>query len=348
MSIGLCKTNSTRPAGRSAARGLGAQLTQFAAALSAAVLLAVPTLGAAQANAYPNRPIKLVVTFPPGGGTDVLARLVAAELTPLLGQPVIAENRPGATGNIGAEYVAKSAPDGYTLLIVNSSFAINAGLFEKMAFDTVKDFAPIVMFASVPSILSVTPSVPARNVKEFIALLKAQPGKYAYASCGSGSPQHLAAELFKTMTGTELAHVPYKGCGPALADVVGGHVPVSFNTAANTVPFVNQGKVIALATTGKKRFSVMPNLPTMEEAGLSGYDVEQWYGILAPARTPVDIVNKLNAAVNKVVSQKSIQDKMITQGWPPTTSTPEAFAQTVRYDVERWGKLTKSLGLKVD
>jgi tripartite-type tricarboxylate transporter receptor subunit TctC len=278
----------------------------------------------------------------------VLARTLGQELTPLLGQPVIADNKPGATGNIGADFVAKSAPDGYTLLIVNSSFAINAGVFERLPFDTIKDFAPIILFASVPSFVAVAPGVPARNLKELIALAQSQPGKLSYASCGAGSPQHLAAEMFKSMTGLNIAHIPYKGCAPALADVVGGHVPISFNTAANTVPHVNSGKLIAIATTGKKRFPLAPEVPTMEEGGLAGYDLEQWYGVLGPAKMPAEIVERLNAAVTRVVTQKALQDKLLTQGWATTTTTPAAFAAVIREDVERYGRLTRSLGLKAD
>jgi tripartite-type tricarboxylate transporter receptor subunit TctC len=312
-----------------------------------AALLAVLPL-ACFAQAFPSRPIKLVVTFPPGGGTDVLARLLAAELAPIVGQAVIAENRPGATGNIGAEYVARSAPDGYTLLIVNSSFAINASVFPNLPFDTLKDFAPVVLFASVPSFVAVTPALGPRTLKELIALAKAQPGKLSYASCGAGSPQHLAAELFKTMTGTNISHIPYKGCAPALGDVMGGHVPISFNTAANTVPHINSGKLIAIATTGKKRFPLAPDVPTMDEGGLTGYDLEQWYGVLGPARMPQEIVDRLNGAILQVIGQKAVQDKMLAQGWAWTTSTPAAFAEVIRDDVVRYGKITRALGLKAD
>lgn len=310
-------------------------------------LLALPFLAAAQT--FPARPIKLVVTFPPGGGTDILARMLAAEISPLLGQPVVAENKPGATGNIGADYVAKSAPDGYTLLIVNSSFAINAGLYQKLPFDSVKDFSPIILFASVPSFVAVPPSLNVKNLKELIALAKSKPGALSYASCGSGSPQHLAAEMLKSMAGIDIAHVPYKGCAPALVDVTGGHVPISFNTAANTIAHTKTGKLVALATTGKQRFPLAPEVPTVAEAGgLAGYDVDQWYGVLGPARMPQEIIDKLNATISKVMSDKALQDKMLSQGWAATTSTPAQFGTVVREDIERYTKQVRALKLKVD
>ncbi len=303
----------------------------------------------APAQPYPSRPVKLVVTFPPGGGTDVLARMLAAEISPLLGQPVIADNKPGATGNIGADFVAKSAPDGYTLLIVNSAFAINAGLYERLPFDTVKDFSPVILFASVPSFVAVAPGLKVNSLKELIALAKTQPGKLAYASCGSGSPQHLAAEMLKSMAGIDLAHVPYKGCAPALVDVTGGHVPISFNTAANTLAHTKTGKLIALATTGKQRFPLAPDVPTVEEAaGLAGYDVDQWYGVLGPARMPPEVIHQLNATIAKVMQQKSMQDKMLSQGWAASTSTPAQFDAVIRSDVERYTRQARALNLKVD
>jgi tripartite-type tricarboxylate transporter receptor subunit TctC len=310
-------------------------------------LAALPFLAPAQP--YPSRPLKLVVTFPPGGGTDVLARMLAAEISPLLGQPVIADNKPGATGNIGADFVAKSAPDGYTLLIVNSAFAINAGLYERLPFDTVKDFSPVILFASVPSFIAVAPGLKVNSLKELIALAKAQPGKLSYASCGSGSPQHLAAELLKSMAGIDLAHIPYKGCAPALVDVTGGHVPVSFNTAANTIAHTKSGKLIALATTGKQRFPLAPEVPTVEEAGgLAGYDVDQWYGVLGPAQTPQEVVDKLNATINKVMQQKSMQERMLAGGWAAASGTPAQFSAVIRSDVERYTRQARALKLKVD
>lgn len=314
----------------------------LAAALTA---LAYP----ASAQTYPSRPIKLVVTYPPGGGTDVLARMLAAEISPLLGQPVIVDNKPGATGNIGAEFVAKSAADGYTLLIQNSAFAINAGLYERLPFDSVNDFSPVILFASVPSFVAVAPSLKVNSLKELIALAKAQPGKLSYASCGSGSPQHLAAEMLKSMAGIDLTHIPYKGCAPALVDVTGGHVPVSFNTAANTLAHTKTGKLIALATTGKQRFPLAPDVPTVEEAGgLAGYDVDQWYGVLGPARMSQEIVDKLNAMINRVMQHKPTQDKMLSQGWAATTSTPAQFAAVIRSDIERYTRQARALKLKVD
>ena len=313
--------------------------------------LAVLLLGAwsvAQAQSYPAKPVKIVVTFPPGGGTDVVGRLLASELSASLGQPFIVENRAGATGSIGTDFVAKSPADGYTLLVVNSTHAINASVFPKLPFDTVKDFAGVILVATVPTIVAVHPSVPAKNLIELTDLLRTSPGRYAYASCGSGSPQHLAAELWKSMAKLEMTHVPYKGCAPALADVLGGQVPLSFNTAANTVPHLKTGRLRAIATTGKSRFPLAPDVPTMEESGLKDYDVEQWFGLLAPAQTPREVISRLNTAVAEVVARPAIQDRMAAQGFAPKTSTPESFNETVRADVERWGKLARAIGLKVD
>lgn len=320
-----------------------ALLTGLWVALATAL---IPT--AVQAQAFPVKPVRIVVTFPPGGGTDVVARLLGAELTATLGQNVVVENRAGATGTIGTDFVAKSAADGYTLLMVNSTHAINASVFPKLPFDTVNDFVGVIAVATVPAFVAVSPNFPAKNIAELIALLKSNPSKYAYASCGSGSPQHLAAELFKVMTKTEMTHVPYKGCAPALADVLGAQVPISFNTAANTVPHVTSGRLRAIATTGKRRFPLAPDVPTMAEAGLTGYDVEQWFGLLAPAKTPREIVQRLNGAVAEIVGRKAVQDRMSTLGFAPMTSTPEQFNDTVRADVERWGKLARSIGLKAD
>ena len=313
-------------------------------ALGVVLLVAISAVASAQ---YPNRPIKLVVPYAPGGGTDVLGRLIALELTNTLGQPMVVENRGGGGSNIGGEVVAKSAPDGYTLLIQNSTFAINASVFPNLPFDTIADFSPVIMVASVPTMLAVNAAVPARNVFELINLLKAEPGKYTYASCGNGSPQQLAAELLKRMTGTEMTHVPYKGCAPALADVVGGQNPISFNTAANTLPHVKSGKLRALAVTSKDRFALAPEIPPIAEAAnLPDFDVGQWFGVLAPAKTPNDAIAKLNSAIAQMLAKRPIQERMLAQGFAPTTGTPEAFAAVIRSDVERWGKLVRSIGIK--
>ena len=304
--------------------------------------------GKPAATEYPARPIRFVVTFPPGGGTDVLARLLGAEMTVVLGQQVIIDNRPGASGNIGAEIVAKAQPDGYTLLMVNSTFAINASVFTRLPFDTLADFAPVIMVASVPSVLAVNPRLPVKSVKELIGYARAHSGKLAYASCGSGTPQHLAGELFKSMSRIDLTHVPYKGCAPALLDVLAGQVDVSFNTVANTMPHVRTGKLRALGVTSGRKYPPVPELPTIAEAGLPGYDVDQWFGVLAPAGTPRPVIARLNTTLAAVVQRPDIHDKLLQQSFEPLTSTPERFGAVIKSDVARWQKLVRDLGLKVD
>jgi tripartite-type tricarboxylate transporter receptor subunit TctC len=256
-------------------------------------LLAAATLPAA-AQQYPDRPIRLVVPYAPGGGTDLTSRLIALRLTESFKQQVIVDNRAGGASNIGAEITARSAPDGYTIMMAGISFSINVSIFSKLGYDPIKDFDPVSLVAAVPLIVVVHPSVPATNIKELIALARAKPGTLNYAWGGSGTANHIAGELFKYMTGTDIVHVPYKGGGPALADVVGGQVQLLFNTMTSTVGFMNSGKLRALAVTGKRRSPGVPNLPTVAEAGVPGYDVGAWFGIVVPRGTSRAIVNKLN------------------------------------------------------
>ena len=309
-------------------------------------LAQVPAAGAAQS--YPSKPIRLVVTFPPGGGTDALARLLGQELTQRIGQTVIVENRPGASGNIAAEFVARSTADGYTLLIVNSSFAMNAGLYTKLSFDPIGDFAPVVELATVPSMIAVHPSVKARNLRELVALAKSQPGKLSFSSCGNGTPQHLGGELLKRAAKIDIVHVPYKGCGPALADTLGGQVPVAINTVANVMPHVKTGKLRAIALVSPRRYELAPDVPSVAEFGYRGIDVDQWYAILAPAGTPGEIVAYLNREFSAVVADPSVREKMLAASFEPKTSSPERIGKIIREDVERWTKLIHELGLKVD
>ncbi len=317
---------------------------------AAALILSLAQFASAQAlsHAYPGRPIHLVVTFPPGGGTDALARLLGQELGNRVGQTVVVENRPGASGNIAAEFVAKSPPDGYTLLIVNSSFAINAGLFSQLPFDPIRDFAPVIMVASVPSMIAVHPSVAASNLRELIALGKAQPGKLSYGSCGNGTPQHLGGEMLKRAAGVDIVHVPYRGCAPALADTLGGQVPVSVNTVANTLPHVKSGKLRSIALLSPRRYQLAPDVPSVAEFGYRGIDVDQWYAILAPAGTPSDVIVFLNRELSGVTADASVRERMLAASFEPLTSTPEKTAEVIREDVARWAKLIKQLGVKVD
>ena len=300
------------------------------------------------AAAWPQRPLRILVTFPPGGGTDILARLIAQEISPILGQPVLVENRPGGNGSIASEAVARSAPDGLTLLMVTSSFALNAVVLQGLPFDTARDFLPVTLVATTPLMIAVTPQIAARNVAEFVALLKARPGALAYTSCGNGSPQQLAGEMFKMMTSTDMTHVPYKGCAQALTDVLGGVAPVAINTAANILPHVQQGRLRVIGVTSRTRIAVAPEVPTVAEQGLPGYEVDQWFGLMAPAQTPMAIAESVHAAVLQGLSRKAVQDKLVAQGFAPGISTPREAAAILAADLDRFGRLSRTIGLKVD
>lgn len=327
-------------------------MSALAAVRCAAIALVLCLLAPAHAQslpyAYPGRPIHLIVTFPPGGGTDALARLLGQELGNRVGQTVVVENRPGASGNIAAELVAKSAADGYTLLIVNSSFAMNAGLFSKLPFDPIRDFAPVVMLATVPSMIAVHPSVPAANLRELIDLARARPGKLAYGSCGNGTPQHLGGEMLKRAAKIDIVHVPYKGCGPALADTLGGQVPVAINTVANTLPHVKTGKLRAIALVSPRRYQLAPDVPSIAESGYRGIDVDQWYAILAPAATPPEVIALLNREFVAVVADPSVRERMLAASFEPQTGTPAQIEKIIRDDVAHWTKIIKELGIKID
>jgi tripartite-type tricarboxylate transporter receptor subunit TctC len=297
---------------------------------------------------FPNRPIRLVVTFPPGGGTDTLARILGSQLGEVWREQVVIDNRPGASGNIGAEIVARSAPDGYTLLMVNSTFAMNAGLYSKLKFDSVRDFTAIARVASTSGMVAVHPSLAVASIKELIAAARQRPGQIAYSSCGSGTPQHLSGELLKFMAKIELIHVPYKGCAPALADGLAGQVPVIFNTVPNVLPHAQAGRLRALAVTSAKRFALEPDLPTVAEAGLEGYDVDQWFAVLGPSGIPQPIVAALNREIVRIVAAPGLAGKLKAQYFVPAPSTPEEMAAIVRQDIERWSKLIKQVGIRVD
>ncbi|WER48044.1 tripartite tricarboxylate transporter substrate binding protein [Cupriavidus sp. WKF15] len=306
--------------------------------------------GRAEANiasTFPQRPIRMVVTFPAGGGTDVLARLIGNDISKSLGQPVVVDNRPGASGNIGAEFVAKSPADGYTLLIVNSSFAINPGVFKKLQFDPKSDFSAVITFASVPSVIAVPQSSGIRTFRDLLAAGKSATPP-SYASCGNGTPQHLAGELLKMSAKIDMLHVPYKGCAPALADVLGGQAQVSINTLPNTVPYLKSNKLRALAVTSRARSPLLPDVPTVSELGVPGYDVDQWFGILAPANTPPEIVQKLNAEIARAVAKPEIKASLAQLGFAATTSTPGEFQKLVNSDIDRWQKLVSKINLNLD
>ena len=302
----------------------------------------------AQAQSYPNRPVRLVVPYPPGGTADLLARVVGQSLGSQLGQTVVVENRGGAGGNIATEHVAKSEPDGYTLLMANASvLAINPSLFRSVPFDPLRDFAPISLVAHVPLILVVHPSTPVNSVKELIALAKARPGQLNYAAAGHGSTTHLSMELFKTMAGCDLTTIAYKGSGPALAAITAGEVPVMFELFPTALGFIKSGRLRALAVTSPERSSLMPDLPPVAET-LPGFHVASWFGIVAPARTPKDIVARLNADIVKLVNSADMRGRFASLGAEPQSSTPEEFTKFNVAELEKWAKIVKDSGAKVE
>lgn len=302
---------------------------------------------ASDAEQYPDKPIRLVVTFPPGGGTDALARLIGAELSKSLGQAVVVDNKPGASGNVGADWVAKSAADGHTLLVVNSSYAINPGVFPRLLFNPVSDLRGVVQFATTPSVIAVTESSALRSFKDLLDAAKTGTG-LIYASCGAGTPQHLAGGTIEVMASIKLVHVAYKGCAPALVDVVSGHVEMGINTLANTVPMVAAKKIRPLAVTSRRRVPALPDVPAVAEFGLSGYDVVQWFGILAPAATPDAIAHKLHREVASIMARPDIRSRLEQQGYTIAVLGPEAFGATIRNDIERYGKVSRTIGLSLD
>ena len=319
------------------------------AAIVCASLVVLALAAAPDARAqYPAKPIRWVVPFPPGGGTDTLARVMGQRLSDALGQQVIIDNRPGAGANIGAEVVAKAAPDGYTLLMGNVANTINMSLYAKPGYDIVKDFAPINLLASTPNIVVVHPSVPARSIQQLIALAKARPGELDVASSGTGSSAHLAGELFNSMAGIRMHHVPYKGGGPAVAALIGGHVAIGFATMPSVISHVQGGKLRGLAVTTLKRSLTAPDLPTVSEAGLKGYEAGTWYGLLAPAGTAKDTLSRLHADSLKVLSIPDVKQRLDGVGFEAIGSTPEEFGAYIRSEVEKWTKVVRAAGVRAD
>jgi tripartite-type tricarboxylate transporter receptor subunit TctC len=311
-----------------------------------AVLLALAA-GAAQAQAWPSKPIRYIVPFPPGAFNDSLARIMAAELPKALGQPVLVENRPGGNTIIGTEAAAKSAPDGYTLFGAALPFAVIQSLY-KTSFDVTRDFAPIVLAGTTPNLLVANPGAPVNSVKELIAYARANPGRLNYASTGNGTSNHLSFELFKAMTKTFIVHIPYKGSAPAVTDLIAGQVQVMFDNTPNVLPHVRAGKLKALAVSSKARSKLAPEVPTVDEAGVPGYDVTVWFGILAPAGTPKPIIDRLNAEMVKVIRTPEITDRFLKAGVDPVAGTPEAFSGYLKSEVGRWAKVIQDAGIKAD
>jgi tripartite-type tricarboxylate transporter receptor subunit TctC len=305
--------------------------------------------GIAPAQAqYPNKPVRLVLPFPPGGGTDTLGRVVGAKLSETLGQQVVIENRPGAGANIGAEVVAKSPPDGYTLLMGNIAHTINVTLYNKLGYDLLKDLAPVSLLASTPNIVVVHPSVPAKSVKELIAVARARPGNLDFASSGSGSSAHLAGELFSNMAGIKMTHVPYKGGGPAVIALLGGQVSVGFATTPSVISHVKTGKLRGLAVTGAQRSPSAPELPTVSESGLPGFEVVGWYGLLAPSGTSREIIARLHSESVKLLKLPDVKERLAATGFEPIGTTPEQFGTYIRSEVEKWAKVVKAAGIRAD
>jgi tripartite-type tricarboxylate transporter receptor subunit TctC len=300
------------------------------------------------AQGYPTKPVKVVVPYPPGGPTDIVARVVSQKLSEQMGQQFIVENRPGAGGNIGAEAVAKSPADGYTLLVATTAHAINPSLFKSLGYNLVKDFAPVSQLTSGPLVIVANPSLPAKNVKELIALAKAKPGTLNYASSGNGQSTHLSAELFGTMAGVKMNHIPYKGSAPALTDVMGGQASLMFDTMLSAMPQVKNGKLKAIAVTSATRSPAAPDVPTVAESGLPGYEAIAWNGLLAPAGTPPEVVNKLNAELKKALDAPDVKDRFSAQGFGAAWNTREAFAKFIQAELDKWAKVVKVSGATLD
>ena len=303
--------------------------------------------GFAQSQQYPTKPVRIIAPFAPGGGTDFIARLIAQKLTERLGQQVIVENKPGAGGNLGAEFAVKSAPDGYTLLLVAGSYTVNPSLY-KLSFDPVNDITPVIQLSQGPFVVAVHPSVPANNLKELIELARRQPDKLSYASAGSGSITHLASELFLDMAKIKVVHIPYKGTGPALNDTIAGSTQLIFGSVSTTLQFIKSGRLRGLAVTTPRRISALPDLPTVAEAGVPGYEVVLWHGLVAPKGVPRPIVDRLNREANEVLKAKDMGDLLATDGVAPAGGTPGQFRAVIKADIERWRGVVKQANIKVD
>jgi len=302
---------------------------------------------ASSASGYPSRPIRLIVPFPPGGSTDILARALGEKLSQGLGQPVVIDNRPGAGGSIGAEAAARAAPDGYTLMMGHlGTLAVNPAIYKNLPYDPVTSFAPVSLMAIVPSVLVVNPSLPVTSAAELIAYAKAHPGKLAYGSAGSGSTSHLTTEYFKLVTGTDILHVPYKGVGPMLTDLVSGQLSMGLNGAPAVMAHVSAGRLRPLAVTSAKRLEALPRVPTLDEAGVRGFDASGWYGVVAPAGTPRAIVTKVNAEIGRAMQTPELRSRLDNEGALPAAGTPEAFGAFIRAEIARWDAVLKRAGVQ--
>ena len=322
-------------------------MTRCFAAAVVAVLLAL-SAPLCQAQNYPSKPIRFLVAFPPGGTSDILARTIGQKLAESLGVQVVVDNRPGAGGNIGAEAAAKSPPDGYTIFMGTTSQAISVSLYSKLNYNLLTDFAPITQAVNYANMLVVHPSLPVKSVKELIALAKARPGQLNYGTAGNGTPPHMTGELFKSYTGVNIQHVPYKGGAPAIADLLGGQITIMFDNVPPLLPHVQAGKMRPLAVTSLKRINVLRDVPTLDEAGLKGFDSVAWNGVLAPAGMPREIIVKLNAEIVRILNLPDVRERLSSQGADPVGSTPEQFATWIRSEVQKWAKVVRDSGARVD
>ena len=314
----------------------------------AAVVAALLFSGLALAQSFPTKPVKIVVPYPPGGGNDIMARFIQPKLAEQWGQPVVVENKPGAAGNLGAGEVARAPADGYTLLMATSTIAMTPGLGQKVSYELEKDLAAVAMVGATAMVIAVNPQVEAKSLEQLINLARAQPGKLAYSTCGNASPMHLAGELLKLTAKVDIVHVPYKGCAPALADVMGGQVPIAFNTISNTAALEKSGKVRILALVSAQRSSEFPGLPTAAEQGMKGYEADIWFGLFAPSATPRAAIVAVNNAVNKALAEPDIQQKMRAQYYDPRPSSPDEFAAFVKSEVAKWGRTIRDANIKAD
>lgn len=319
------------------------------AAVCACILSNSAVRAAAGAEAsYPNRPIRMVVPFPPGGPNDTLARIIAQGLSQRWGQNIVIDNRAGGAGIIGTEIVARSVPDGYTLIAVGSNIATNVSLYKKLPYDAIKDFSPVTLVASTPYVLVVHPSLNVSTVQELIAVAKAKPGGLSYASASAGSANHLAGELFNKMADVKMVHIPYKGGGPALTDVIAGHVQLIFNNPLTVLGHVRAGRLKALALTSAKRSPVVPGLPTISEAGLQGFDITGWYGVLAPAHVPPEIIGKLHKEIVALISTAEMRERLLSQGLEPVGNTPREYSEFIAAEIRKWAKVVAESGARID
>lgn len=324
-------------------------MKKLARALGFALSLALLTVaGSAFAQQYPNKPIKLIIPFPPAGATDVLGRAIGQKLSESLGQPVVVENRPGAGSTLGADIVAKSAPDGYTLLLASGSLAIAANLYNKLPFDVVKSFEPVSLVGHVPHMLVAHPSVPANSVKELVALAKAKPGELNAASQGNGTLSHLELEMFKSAAGLDIVHVPYKGSSNVMPDLLAGNISIFFDSVPSSMPMVKKGQLKALGVVSAKRLPLSPEIPTMGEAGVPGLDVKNWFAVLAPAGTPKDIVQSLNAQVAKFAAAPDVIERLSNQGVVLEHSSPQQMSVIIRDDLAKWAKVIRDSNIRIN